>query len=579
MTMTMDSRLRSLLPSKAQTKASVASARRLEKDNRGAIMVLGIFLACMMIGWMWMLVGLGDAMIWRDRSQDAADSVAYTSAAVHARGMNLISFLNIVMLIITALYLAMAFIYNILDFVLILTGRTDQTAPFCWATLEPFGIPQDVCHEAAKDELGALLSETGIGEALIALDFPEVASFAEPIHDGLQQALTKYESFMTTYMPKVSSFEKLVAEVAPWAGSAIGALNGYRYEDWSEHRFGLALSPSMIPASKLPAPVKEWDNSDPDNPRPFTGRDGRLGLPVQTPVDGMSVLCKAASSVILDGTLGFLKQIPVIGQIIGYLLDTAADKMQDWYCSQPQDGILSAKGEGMFAPIDTYTADAFQWSGLGAPNPDHKIYDLQAGGKEFWDNGLDDSVGGPKTMVDYASNGNDWMQVYSIIWAGNRPEQSEKKVALAGFDFNAPTNSSGGLLGLSSFFTVYLAQSEFYFDCEGKWSADECNGTSINLASYSMSWRTRLRRIHGLSFGSDLMNWVLGTSFGGNSGFDNRVTSWVSNSSAFESIANQVGSFVPDAMLSGAYGDFKNYATDAIGGMISPASALPNVIH
>jgi len=68
-------------------------------------MVLGIFMACAMVAMMWYLVGIGDAVIWRDRSQEAADAIAFSSASVHARGMNFIAFLNIVMLVLAAIYL------------------------------------------------------------------------------------------------------------------------------------------------------------------------------------------------------------------------------------------------------------------------------------------------------------------------------------------------------------------------------------------------------------------------------------------------------------------------------------------
>jgi len=57
-------------------------------------MVMGVFLACSMIAAMWYMMGIGDAILWRDRQQEAADSIAFTSAAVHARGMNFIAMLT-----------------------------------------------------------------------------------------------------------------------------------------------------------------------------------------------------------------------------------------------------------------------------------------------------------------------------------------------------------------------------------------------------------------------------------------------------------------------------------------------------
>jgi hypothetical protein len=47
-----------------------------------------------------------------------------------------------------------------------------------------------------------------------------------------------------------------------------------------------------------------------------------------------------------------------------------------------------------------------------------------------------------------------------------------------------------------------VAQAEFYFDCEGKWGDNQCNG--MDNASYSMRWRARLRRVHRPDIGAEL---------------------------------------------------------------------------
>jgi hypothetical protein len=39
-------------------------------------MVLGIFLACLLVGLLYYLAGLGQAVLFRERMQDAADSAA-----------------------------------------------------------------------------------------------------------------------------------------------------------------------------------------------------------------------------------------------------------------------------------------------------------------------------------------------------------------------------------------------------------------------------------------------------------------------------------------------------------------------
>src|SRR4029077_14115089 len=112
------------LRSMEETSMTTMAKTNPVKENRGAIMVVGIFFACMMIGWMWFMIGLGDSIIWRDRSQEAADAAAYTSTAVQAQGMNLISFVNIIMFVMACLYLALAFIYSLLDLLHVIFGST-----------------------------------------------------------------------------------------------------------------------------------------------------------------------------------------------------------------------------------------------------------------------------------------------------------------------------------------------------------------------------------------------------------------------------------------------------------------------
>ena len=63
----------------------------LLEDNRGAVMLIGLFMATFLIGSMWFMKGLGDAMVFKDRMQEGADHAVFSASAVNARGMNLIA--------------------------------------------------------------------------------------------------------------------------------------------------------------------------------------------------------------------------------------------------------------------------------------------------------------------------------------------------------------------------------------------------------------------------------------------------------------------------------------------------------
>ncbi|MDB4944465.1 MAG: hypothetical protein JWP97_3999 [Labilithrix sp.] len=75
-------------------------------DDRGAIMVMGIFMCSCLVGAMWYLAGIGDAILYRERMQEAADAMAFSDAALHARGMNLLVLMNLIMAVILAIRVA-----------------------------------------------------------------------------------------------------------------------------------------------------------------------------------------------------------------------------------------------------------------------------------------------------------------------------------------------------------------------------------------------------------------------------------------------------------------------------------------
>ena len=73
------------------SRSGVSERVSLLEDQRGAVMLTGLFMACFLIGALWFVIGIGDAIVFRDKMQEAADSGAFSSAALHAKGMNFIS--------------------------------------------------------------------------------------------------------------------------------------------------------------------------------------------------------------------------------------------------------------------------------------------------------------------------------------------------------------------------------------------------------------------------------------------------------------------------------------------------------
>ena len=92
----------------------VSTVKRLHNDQRGAIMLMGLCMSCFLIGALWFLIGIGDAIVFRDTMQEATDHATFTSAALHAKGMNFISACNLFILALIAVHIIMGLIHDIL---------------------------------------------------------------------------------------------------------------------------------------------------------------------------------------------------------------------------------------------------------------------------------------------------------------------------------------------------------------------------------------------------------------------------------------------------------------------------------
>jgi hypothetical protein len=83
------------------------------RDERGAIMLMGVFMAVFLAGTLYYVVGIGEAVWQRERMQDAADAAAFSAAVLHARGMNLIVLINMVMAALLAILVSLKLVETI----------------------------------------------------------------------------------------------------------------------------------------------------------------------------------------------------------------------------------------------------------------------------------------------------------------------------------------------------------------------------------------------------------------------------------------------------------------------------------
>jgi len=255
------------------------AARHLVGDERGAIMVIGLFMAVALVGSLWFIMGIGDAIVLRDRAIEAADHAVFSAATVHARGMNYLSALNLIMFAIACMYVALALIANIVIAVGVLGGSLRYHIPLFGTKCR--WIPS-VCPECAP--MGKAACEAGHKLAKLAEDFNEKT--VKPTF----KAITALETVVQTGFP-------LIAEV-----TAVKVAKDYQFQ-------GIVLAPSLIPSL-----------AKSDGP-------GGLGLPVKAIQN--TFLCRRAFNEV-EQTIGSFIPPP-----FSTVIDFVIGLMEDWVMNRP----------------------------------------------------------------------------------------------------------------------------------------------------------------------------------------------------------------------------------------------------
>lgn len=73
------------------------TANSIVHDQRGAVLLMGVFFVVFLVGAAYYVIGIAEAVVHKQRMQDAADAGAFAAAVMHARGMNMICLINITM--------------------------------------------------------------------------------------------------------------------------------------------------------------------------------------------------------------------------------------------------------------------------------------------------------------------------------------------------------------------------------------------------------------------------------------------------------------------------------------------------
>ena len=436
-----------------------STIKRLHNDQRGAIMLMGLCMSCFLIGALWFLIGIGDAIVFRDTMQEATDHATFTSAALHAKGMNFISACNLFILALIAVHIIMGLIHDILLAVCIISLGFGCGAWVSWRRV-----------------------------------YTTYSRVFKPIAGGLHMA------------------EVAASFGYPLLGAYKGYTTGKDYQAFGVKNHDISMivvSPSIIPGNAMVGPLNAVFNRGGRNPsRASETRDAKKGLPVQA--KKFSDVCDLVAKKGIDALLSLAGggSGAVIDMVKGWI--GRALKLR--YCNDmgsqtPDLTSRFTQGSDAIDSANTSNANRPVPRGGSAPPPIEKPAAGGAGGGSSCmrdnsgiDPGLDRWWGcdGPLVPWTGTQNGSPWNDVWGVNWRPSFTDAQEHAVAIGqrkwGVSSTAETN-------------IYFAQAEFYFDCNKEWTDIDCN--KDDNAGYSVQWRARLKRLQFPQVGSLL------TSFAG----------------------------------------------------------------
>ncbi len=439
-----------------------AQTPALLSDSRGAIMVMGLFFCSILVGGLWYLAGLGDAMLYRERAQEAADAVAFTAAAVHARGMNILVMINLIMAVILSIRVALK--------ALLLLEIVAEVV-FAVACLDPFG-----------------------GEALCAA--------AEPDGDAIgltQDAINVTREPINSALKSLADVEKTITKVIPPAAIAASYEVGRKYDPAIKLTVAVPQPPLETTLPVVPGTanylcmeagdvvgqvVKDVLDKVAPPLAPFNAAIGWL-------LDRVGAMAKSAPQFFCEIPGGTPPKPPSD-------LKEAVTKKCSLLASQQATGAPYNTGQTTDAQnnadITKYTKNGqFDQAACVKDQMNtttSKFNDAASGGDAAdWANML------PAAPDPNYGNGCPIADTLGISTRDDKAIARDPKLVDIGHFSSQSTSASitsaiGAIQGATP---DGFAQAEFFYDCHGQWDKGDCNpGPDYQDAMWHFKWRPRL---------------------------------------------------------------------------------------
>jgi hypothetical protein len=436
--------------------------RSLWRDEHGAILVPAIVMGALLVGALFYVAAIGDAIMFRTQLQDAADATAFKAAVWHARGMNAVVVLNVLMSVALGVFALL----RIVEVVLLICSFI----PF----VDVIAMPA----------------------------FRTVSSNVEP----------KFFKFIDMAEKIAANLEAGVSAVVPWA--AFGDAKATPTAADTIWPFAL----SLVPPRPSPRTRGHGDNS---GPRPRVPRVGPAALPLEE--DEFGTLCSKAFMIVPNQIKAVTDDIPVIGHelanaeetifndiarkvfgagdgifcqpiegMLGKLLDLLADKACGFIDSRTQereDDVTRAEQDDKDKNGGKSSSDNESSGSVADEN--HKQRKNGGGGSSCRDLMFDtlklDDIA-DKSTFDVSSakvwfpaaNGSPLTHIWS--WAQATPRMWTSDRQRIGIAARGQRPDAGEIKGS-------VAAAEFYYDCAAGWE-HACEWDAM----WAPGWTARMRR-------------------------------------------------------------------------------------
>jgi len=478
------------------------STKDVARDTRGSILVIGIVAGALLVGALWHIAGIGDAIAWRERAQDAADAGAFENAVWNARGMNVIVAINIVMSLVLAVLVIWRTILILVSVALVIAGI------LCVVTL---GTGCGFTAAVSRVEQFMLKNDnkvaTNIVRILAGMNAAEVAVASATPVVGITMASSN------------TSGAYNVSYVATESSSIIPSINAKGVKNLARCFKG-AKAGTMPPK---PKPQTNWQKAAKfhqdflSQPRMGVG----FSLPVQN--ESYSLLCQRAGEFVLNNIAGVMERMGApslaiegvdkaktfLGAVVGSLpglfcapmsagqtpagLSDLVGKQAIDSCkselpgkrvivgdSQGNNEIKYRDKDGKLVGEDDYVKGCAKDKSKDA---NKKLKDSFQTQDESYDL---TECGTPAKVWEWAVNGNMFMRSFAQV-DKDRPmaERDDRGLEIA------DGKQTGNLEPLAPADEIN-AHAEIYFDCHARWMGCRSN------AMWQLRWRARLRRVEPL---------------------------------------------------------------------------------